>query len=184
MMKFISHLYLWLKGWKLEGVIPSGIKKCVLIAVPHTSNYDYPIAMAMFYIMGINIKYLIKKEWMVFPLSLFFKASGAIAVDRNKNTNLVASIIEIINKMDEVVIVIPAEGSRKLVKKWKLGFYYIALGAGVPIVLSYLDYEKKLGSIGHLFYPTGNLAEDMQQIREFYKDVVPRHPENVSLDII
>ena len=184
MMKLISRLCLWLAGWKLEGAIPHEIKKCVLIAVPHTSNFDYPIAMAMFYLMGINFKYLIKKESMVFPFSLFLKASGAIAVDRKKNTNLVASIIEIINTADNIVIVIPAEGTRKLVKKWKLGFYYVALGAGVPIVLSYLDYEKKIGGIGPAIYPTGNLAKDMCQIREFYKDVIPRHPENVSFDII
>lgn len=184
MMKLISKLYLWLIGWKIDGSIPPEVRKCVLVAVPHTSNHDLPIARAILYVMDVNLKYLIKKEWIRFPLGPVFKASGAIAVDRQKNANLVESIIEIINNADDIVVVIPAEGTRKLVKKWKLGFYYVALGAGVPIVLSYLDYEKKIGGIGPTFYPTGNLVEDMQQIRDFYKNVVPRHPENVSLEII
>ena len=184
MMKLISRLYLWLAGWKIDGSIPPEIKKCVLIAVPHTSNFDFPIARGILYVMDVNLKYLIKKEWMRFPLGPLFEASGAIAVDRQKNTNLVDSIIEIINNADDMVVVIPAEGTRKLVKKWKMGFYYIALGAGVPIVMSYLDYEKKIGGIGPVLYPTGNLAEDMQQIRDFYKNIVPRHPENISLEII
>jgi 1-acyl-sn-glycerol-3-phosphate acyltransferase len=184
MMKLISKIYLWLIGWKIDGRIPPEVRKCVLVAVPHTSNLDFPIARAVLYVMDVNLRYLIKKEWIRFPLGPLLKASGAIAVDRQQNTNLVESIIEIINNADDIVVAIPAEGTRKLVKKWKLGFYYVALGAGVPIVLSYLDYEKKIGGIGPTFYPTGNLVEDMQQIREFYKNIVPRHPENVSLEII
>jgi 1-acyl-sn-glycerol-3-phosphate acyltransferase len=183
-MKLISKIYLWLIGWKIEGRIPPEVRRCILVAVPHTSNLDFPIARAVLYVMDVNLRYLIKKEWIRFPLGPLLKASGAIAVDRQKNTNLVESIIEIINNADDMVVEIPAEGTRDLVKKWKLGFYYVALGAGVPIVLSYLDYEKKIGGIGPTFYPTGNLVEDMQQIREFYKNIVPRHPENVSLEII
>lgn len=183
-MRLISKIYIRLIGWKIDGDIPPDIKKCVLLAVPHTSNYDFPIARAILYIRNIKLKYLIKKEWMKFPFGFFFKATGAIPVDRSKNTNLIAAIIEIINKEDEIVIVIPAEGTRKKTDKWKMGFYYVALGANVPIVFSYLDYEKKIGGFGSAFYPTGNLAEDMHQIREFFKDKVPRHPENVSLEII
>ena len=183
-MRLISRLYLWLAGWKIDGAIPPEVRKCVLVAVPHTSNYDFPIARAILYVMNVNLRYLIKKETMVFPLNLLLKASGAIGVDRQKNSNLVETIIDIINEADDMVIVIPAEGTRKLVKKWKLGFYYVALGAGVPIVMSYLDYEKKIGGIGPMFYPTGNLVEDMQQMRDFYKNIVPKHPENCSLEIL
>lgn len=184
MMRLISRLYIWLAGWKIDGGIPPEIKKCVLVAVPHTSNFDFPIARGILYLMNVKLRYLIKKEWMVFPIGLFFKATGAIGVDREKNSNLVDTIIEIIKDADEMVIVIPAEGTRKLVKKWKLGFYYIAMGAGVPIVMSYLDYEKKIGGIGPVLYPSGNLEEDMQKMRDFYKNIVPKHPENVSLEII
>lgn len=183
-MRLISRIYLWLIGWKIDGAIPPEVRKCVLVAVPHTSNYDFPIALAILYVMNVKIRYLIKKESMVFPFSLLLKASGAIGVNREKSSNLVEAIIDIINKADDMVVVIPAEGTRKLVKKWKLGFYYVALGAGVPIVMSYLDYEKKVGGIGSMFYPTGNLVEDMQQMRDFYKNIVPKHPENCSLEII
>lgn len=184
MMRFISKLYLWLSGWKIDGAIPPEIKKCVLVAVPHTSNFDFPIARSILYVMDIKLRYLIKKEWMVFPFNLFFKATGAIGVDRQKNTNMVEAIVDIIKENDEMVIVIPAEGTRKLVKKWKLGFYYAALNAGVPIVMSYLDYKKKIGGIGPYFYPTGNLQEDMQLMRDFYKNISAKHPEKVSLEII
>ncbi len=184
MMRFISKLYLRLSGWKIDGAIPPEVRKCVLVAVPHTSNYDFPIARAILYVMDVKLRYLIKKDWMVFPLSILFKASGAIGVDREQKSNLVDTIIDIINDSDDMVIVIPVEGTRKLVKKWKLGFYYIAMGAGVPIVMSYLDYEKKVGGIGPMFYPTGNVAEDMELMRNFYKNIVPRHPENISLEII
>lgn len=183
-MRLVSKAYIGLAGWKIDGAIPPEIKKCVLLAVPHTSNFDFPIAIGILNIMNIKIKYLIKKEWMKFPLKTFFKVTGAIAVDRGKSTNLTAAIIEIIKNADELVVVIPPEGTRKMTKKWKLGFYYVALGANVPIVLSYLDYEKKIGGFGPAIYPTGNLAEDLHQIREFYKDKVPRHPEKVSLEII
>jgi 1-acyl-sn-glycerol-3-phosphate acyltransferase len=183
-MRLVSKTYIRLAGWKIEGAIPPDIKKCVLLAVPHTSNYDFPIALGILTIMDIRLKYLIKKEWMKFPLNLFFKATGAIPVDRKKNTNLIAAIIDIINNADEMVVVIPPEGTRKMAQKWKLGFYYIALGANVPIVLSYLDYEQKVGGIGPAIYPTGNLVEDLHKIRDFYKDKVPRHPEKVSLEII
>ena len=184
MMKLISKIYLWLIGWKIDGAISPEVRKCVLVAVPHTSNYDFPIARAILYVMDVKLRYLIKKEWMIFPLNFLFKASGAIGVDREKSSNLVEAIVDIINNADDMVIVIPAEGTRKLVKKWKMGFYYAALGAGVPIVMSYLDYEKKVGGIGPMFYPTGNVAEDMHQMREFYKNIVPKYPENCSLEII
>jgi len=184
LLRFISKIYIKLAGWKIAGAIPPEIKKCVLLAVPHTSNYDFPIAIAILRIMNVKIKYLIKKEWMKFPLGWFFKYTGAIAVDRSKSNNLIAAIVDIMNQRDEIVMVIPPEGTRKLARKWKTGFYYVALGAKVPIVLSYLDYEKKTGGFGPAIYPTGNLVEDMHQIRDFYKDKVPRHPEKVSLDII
>ncbi len=183
MLNVISKLYIRLAGWKIDGSIPPEIKKCVLVAVPHTSNYDFPIAIAILRIMKVKIKYLIKQEWLKFPIGWFFKYTGAIPVDRGKNNNLIAAIIDIINNSDEIVIVIPPEGTRKLTRKWKMGFYYVALGANVPIVLSYLDYEKKVGGFGPVIYPTGDLDQDMHQIRDFYKDKVPRHPEKVSLDI-
>jgi len=184
MMKLISRLYLWLTGWQLVGEIPPEVKKCVLIAVPHTSNYDFPIARAMLYVLNVNLRYTIKQEWMAFPLGWFFKATGAIGVNREKSSNLVEALISIINDADEMVMVIPPEGTRKLVRKWKLGFYHVAVGAGVPIVMAFLDYKKKIGGIGPLFYPTGNLEEDMQHIREFYKNIIPKHPENCCLDIL
>jgi len=184
MLKIISKLFFRLSGWKIEGGIPPEIKKCVMVAAPHTSNYDFPIARAVFYILDIHVKYLIKKESMIFPVGALLAASGAIGVDRSKQNNVVDSMVDIINETEEIVMLLSPEGTRKLVPKWKTGFYYAAVKAKVPIVLSYLDYEKKVGGIGIVIYPTGDIVSDMQLIREYYRNIVPKHPQNTCLDII
>ncbi|MHB8918484.1 MAG: 1-acyl-sn-glycerol-3-phosphate acyltransferase, partial [Desulfocucumaceae bacterium] len=134
MMKFISKILFSLIGWQTMGSLPPEIKKCVIVAAPHTSNHDFYLARAACYIMNIKIQYLIKKDWMFFPLGLFFKATGAFAVDRKKSNKLVENMVDLFNKSKELRILISPEGTRKTVKKWKTGFYYTALGANVPIV--------------------------------------------------
>lgn len=184
MMKLISIIIFRFTGWQTSGGLPPGISKCVMVAAPHTSNHDFYIARAACYIMNVKIKYLIKKDWMFFPLGLFFKATGALAVDRNKSCKLVNNVVNLFSKSKELIVLISPEGTRKTVKKWKTGFYYLALGANVPIVLSYLDYKEKIACIGPVIYPTGDFARDMQPVIEFYKNITPKHPLNYDLDII
>ncbi|MFZ5645332.1 MAG: 1-acyl-sn-glycerol-3-phosphate acyltransferase [Bacillota bacterium] len=183
MMKLISRVLLFILGWRTTGGLPAGIKKCVMVAAPHTSNHDFYIARAACYAMNVKVKYLIKKSWMFFPMGLFFKATGALAVDRNKSSNMVNSIVELFNKSKELHILISPEGTRKTARKWKTGFYYLALGANVPIALSYLDYKKKIACIGPLIYPTGDFVRDMQPVLEFYRDITPKNPQNYVLEI-
>jgi len=171
-------------GWQVEGGIPAEVKKCVMVAAPHTSNFDFGITRAVFYMLDIKVRYLAKKELMTFPLGGFFKATGAISVERDKKSNLVDHMVDILNRSEEMVILVAPEGTRKLSEKWKTGFYYAALKAEVPIILAFLDYKRKVGGIGHMFYPTGDLISDMQQIKDFYRNIIPRHPENFSLEII
>lgn len=182
-MKLISWIILRLLGWKTIGSLPPEIKKCVIVAAPHTSNHDFYLARAACYIMNLRVKYLIKKDWMFFPMGLFFKATGALAVDRDKSSNFVNSIVELFNRSEELRILVSPEGTRRIVKKWRTGFYYFAMGANVPIVLSYLDYKKKIACIGPVLYPTGNFQKDMQSVFEFYKNITPKNPLNYHLQI-
>lgn len=189
MKKLLGKIFLKLLRWKVEGSIPPEVhQKCVLIAAPHTSNWDYPIAIATMSALGVKIRYTIKKEWMRFPQRLFFGPMGGIGINRTpKNPgdarpSMVESIAALFNEHEELCIIVPAEGTRSLRKQWKTGFYYIALTAKVPIALGYLDFEKKVAGIGKVVHPTGDIQKDMAEIMEFYKDIKAKHPEKFMLD--
>lgn len=182
-MKYISKLILKMMGWKINGNFPQDIKKCVLIAAPHTSNWDFVIGRAAFYIFGIKgIKFLIKKEFFFFPVGILLKSMGAIPVDRSSKNN---TVVKIGHKFDEYNIfrvLITPEGTRSRVKEWKKGFYYIAQHANVPIVLCYVDYGKKEGGIApFVINPSGNYAKDMEKIEDFYRNITAKYPENFNL---
>jgi 1-acyl-sn-glycerol-3-phosphate acyltransferase len=184
MMRLISKLYFWLTGWKLEGNLAPEIKKAILIGAPHTSNFDFGYSRVALYMMNRPAKYLIKEELMKAPWGTFFKATGGISVKRDKSENLVGHMVELFNRSEELVILLSPEGSRKLKGKWKTGFYHAALQAKVPIVLSSLDYKKKIAHVGLVFHPSGNYYQDMQQVIEYYRHITPRYPEKFALDII
>ena len=134
-----------LNGWKIVGAVPPEIKKAVVIAAPHTSNWDFVYALAIFRLLKLNVRYLIKKELFRFPLSILLNNTGGIPVERSKKQSLTDQIIQKFHEADHLLIAVPAEGTRKRVEKWKSGFYYAALGANVPILPGYLDFKKKEG---------------------------------------
>lgn len=184
-MAFIWKLLFKLAGWKVEGGIPEEARKCIVVAAPHTSNWDFFYARATAYILNIKVNYLIKNDWMVFPLSIFFKATGAIGVERKKKANgLVDDLVKKITAAEELAIIVAPEGTRKSVQKWKTGFYQLAVQANLPIALAYLDYAKKEAGIGPIIYPTGDYNQDMLQIQEFYRTITPKNPETYTVNII
>ena len=155
-----------------------------MIAAPHTSNWDFFYARAAFFIMGIPVKTTIKKEAMFFPLNLVLRFFGVIPIDRNKKADgltrknsLVDAMVQLFEERERLVILITPEGTRKYVARWKTGFYHVAKGAEVPIILGYLDYEKKHAGIGPIIYPGNDLDEDLENILEFYRSVKGRYPE-------
>lgn len=183
MIKQIAKLAFKITGWKQVGTFPKELKKAVMIAAPHTSNWDLFYARAAFFIMDIPVRFTIKKESMVGPLGLLLKWLGAIPIDRNrkigslnKKNNLVNAMIDLFDR-DELVILITPEGTRNYAPKWKSGFYHVALGANVPIVLGYLDYKEKHAGVGPIIYPTGNYEEDLEKILAFYRTKTGKHPE-------
>jgi 1-acyl-sn-glycerol-3-phosphate acyltransferase len=176
MIAWVAKWYFKSIGWKIEGSIPADIKKCVVVAAPHTSNYDYPITLSVFYTLGLKVKFLAKKQLFSFPLGILMRATGGIPVDRSKKNNLVGHMTNLFAENENLYLLIPPEGTRSAVKEWKTGFYRVAEAAKVPIVLGYLDYAKKIAGFGKLFYPTGNLEKDMEEIKAFYKTITPKYP--------
>lgn len=183
MMKLIAKLLFFITGWKQVGTYPKELKKSVMIAAPHTSNWDFLFARAAFFIMDVPVKVTVKKESFKGPMKLLLNWFGAIPIDRNrkadslnKKNNLVNAMIELFER-DELVVLITPEGTRNYAPRWKTGFYHLAVGAKVPIVLGYLDYKDKHAGIGPVIYPSGNIEEDLEIIMDFYRTKVGKYPE-------
>ncbi len=188
-MNILSKAFLKISGWKIATNSPPEIfEKCVMICAPHTSNWDYPIALAIMSQIGIKAKYAIKKELMGFPLGPLFRLLGGMAIDRSpkksgeKRESTVKAIANLFDQNDKLCMMIAAEGSRSLREQWKTGFYYITLEAKVPICLGYLDYERKEGGFAKVIHPTGDIDKDMQIIMEFYQNIAAKKPQKFSTD--
>ena len=177
-------------GWKLVGDPPQGVTKAVLVVAPHTSNWDGFYGLLFCFVKQLPIKFAVKKEAMIFPIGPILKWLGAIPIDRkrkikdSKRNGMVRIMTDMLLQQEPLMLIIAPEGTRKRVKRWKQGFYHIALQADVPLILSYLDYKQKHIGLGPIFYPTGNFDKDIQQIQAFYKDKVGKYPEHGTHDII
>ena len=179
--KLLANLFLWFAGWKVTARVTPEMAHSVMLAAPHTSNWDFPYAIASFWKMGIDVKYFIKDNYTRSPLGWFFKWTGAIGVDRSKKSNkLTDYAIELLREHDQLVILVPAEGTRRRVERWRTGFYRIAKEAGVPVSLGFLDYKNKIAGVGQPFYPTDDFEKDMTHIQEFYRPITGKHPENYN----
>lgn len=182
-MHWLAKLWFWLKGWKIEGEMPKGVKKAVMTAAPHTSNWDFVWARAAFYVLKVPLNYTIKKEFIKGPLGWMLKSMGAIPIDRRpkkageSRKSMVDAMADLFKSREQLFVMVTPEGTRKFASKWKTGFYFTALSAGVPIVLGFLDYKNKIAGIGPTVYPSGNLEEDMETIKAFYRTKTGKFPE-------
>ncbi len=185
MLRFIFWLIYKFNGWGIKGQLPPDVKKCVMLASPHTSNYDLVYAIVGLKYLGVKVRFTIKKEWLSFPFGLFMKPLGAIGIDRGPKTkdrkSMVDAMTELYNDRDELTVLVTPEGTRKKVKKWKSGFYYVALNAKVPIALGYLDYKNKIAGIGPVIYPSGDFEKDLRVIQEFYTTIPSKFPEKFGV---
>ena len=173
----IAKFVFWLSGWKLGRPADPTIKKSMMIAAPHTSNWDLIFARAAFYLMDLDVRFTVKKEWTEhWLLGGLVRAVGALPVDRSRNNSLVDGMVKLFNERDELVILITPEGTRKYQPRWRKGYYYAALEAGVPIQLGYLDYKNKVAGVGGAVYPTGDYAADEEKIKAFYRTIQGKYP--------
>ena len=157
--------------WKILGKF-SKVPKYIIAVAPHTSFYDFFIGILVRNIINEKINFVGKKELFGPLTGWFFRALGGVPVDRNSKKDTVSSIVEIFNKRKKFKLAIAPEGTRKKVKKWKTGFYYIALKAKIPIMPVAFDYNNKNVIVYSLFYPTGNIEEDFKNLYKKYKNVL------------
>lgn len=169
LLRALSVTYLKLAGWQVQGALPAQAQKSVLIAAPHTSNWDLPYTLMVAFVLRLNIYWMGKASIFRFPFGPLMRWLGGIAVDRSKTNNLVLASAQAIQAADGALqLIVPPEGTRSKTRYWKTGFYHIAAEAQVPIVLAYMDYQRKISGLGPLFVPSGNLEADMLQIKAFY----------------
>ncbi len=161
--------FLKLAGWRIEGSLPPGAAKCVLIAAPHTSNWDLPYTLMVAFQLRLHVYWMGKQSIFRPPFRGVMMWLGGIPVDRASTGNAVADSVAAIRAADgPLQLAVAAEGTRSKTRVWKTGFYFIATGAGVPIVLAYMDYAQKRSGLGPVFEPTGDLERDMEAIKAFY----------------
>lgn len=182
-MHAISMFWLKLTGWELVGPLPE-TKKYVLIAAPHTSNWDFPILLLAAFGLKARACWIGKNSLFRRPYGFIFRWLGGIPVDRSAAQNMVSQTTALFHDRDELLLAIAPEGTRRKVTTWKSGFYYIALGAGVPIAFGFIDYGRKRTGIGPMMTPTGDIEADMKIIRDFYGDIRGKyHDQTGTIEI-
>ena len=175
-------IYKWvfcgLMGWKISGSFDPQIKKCVIIVVPHTSWFDFFTGLLARGIIGLQINWVGKKELFRFPFGYYFRWMGGEPLDRTGGLDSVTQIIGVFKRKDVFRLAIAPEGTRKKVAQWKTGFYYIAVGAAVPIIPVGFDYKHREVIIGSPFYPGGNLGADLPLLEQYFSGVEGKIPQN------
>lgn len=174
---FSQTLGVWMLrvlGWKLEGVFPN-VPKAVLVAAPHTSNWDGAITLGVVLAMRLNIHWMGKDSMFRWPFGRLLRWMGGIPVNRSTGRGLVQTTIDRFAENEHYIMLISPEGTRSATHEWKTGFYKIARGANVPVVLAYIDFARKVVGFGPLVRARDDMDQDIQAIRAFYNDKVARH---------
>jgi 1-acyl-sn-glycerol-3-phosphate acyltransferase len=176
MHHWLAKMVLKLFGWSAVGSL-SGYPKCVIAVAPHTSNWDFPVLFLVKVALRLKVTWMGKHTLFRPPFGWILRRLGGLPIDRRARHNVVEQAVESFRTHEQLALAIPPEGTRKLAPYWKSGFYYIALGAQVPIALAFADYRRKVGGIGHVFMPSGDVEADMAIIRNFYSGIVGKRPE-------
>lgn len=178
--KIASFIYKRILGWKYRIETPE-YDKCIICAAPHTSNWDFIIGKLFYKAIGRKTYFMMKSDWFFFPLGGVFKSIGGIPVDRSRKNSLVDQMVKKINDTDKITIAITPEGTRSANPNWKKGFYYIALKAGIPILLFGIDYRTKTIVSDKVVIPTGDIEKDMAEIKQYYTRFSGRYPEKFAI---
>lgn len=171
-----------MRGWKAVGEVPEP-RRFVLIAAPHTSNWDFVNFLGLAGDLRIRPHFMGKLSLFRWPLAGFMEQMGGIPVDRRGGTNVVQQMADEFAHRAEFILTIAPEGTRGKTKKWRTGFYQIALAARVPLVVGFMDYSKKTGGLGPLIWPSGDFRADMLKVLETYKNCIPKFPERAVQSI-
>ena len=177
-LRALSVAFLRVTGFRVDGGLPDA-PKYVVVAAPHTSNWDVVFLLAMAITLRVNARWFAKHTLFRWPLTSLFRWLGGIPIERGRPTSRVSQYVEAFAAHDRFVLAMAPEGTRKKAP-WKSGFYRIAVGAGVPIALAYLDYRRKAGGIGLLLHPTGDYEADLKIIQAFYATITAKYPDQTG----
>lgn len=186
----LSRLLEWLivrfyraRGWRSVSLstLPN---KAVIIAAPHTSNWDFIYYIGLTRDLGIETSFMAKRQLFRWPLGRFMREMGGVEVNREKGGNYVQAMIDEFAARDQFLLTIAPEGTRSAVGQWKTGFYHIAVGAKVPLIVGMMDYAKKTGGLAMAFMPSGDYAADMARVEQFYRSTTPKHPDKAMKSIL
>jgi 1-acyl-sn-glycerol-3-phosphate acyltransferase len=164
-----------LTGWRVTGTLPD-IPKFIMIGAPHTSNWDFVLFLGVIFTLRANVRFMGKMELFRSPIGFFFRYCGGIPVDRKKSTGLVDQMVDAAKGADHFILTIAPEGTRHQVVEWKRGFYHIAKGAGIPIVMAVVDGKHKEVRVGQVFHLTDDIEADMKCIQGYFEGVAGIHP--------
>ena len=177
MIQALSRFILKIVGWKTELAVQM-VEKCILVGAPHTTNWDFPLALLGMSAMGIKFNWVGKHTLFRWPWGFFMRLLGGIPLDRiSGGASFTRKVVETFNDRDRFVLAIAPEGTRQRTDYWKAGFYKIAIKCNMPIALGYVDFQKKKIGIGKIFMPTGDKDKDIMNIRGFYSDKYGKYPE-------
>ncbi len=173
----LATAILRLFGWRVTGEIPNR-EKLLAIGAPHTTGWDFPIGMLAIFALGLRVSWL-GVDWVLrYPL---MRQIGGMAVDRSRPQGLVDGCIEKFKTHDQLILGLAPEGSRKKVTPWKAGFYHIACGAQVPILLVAIDRKNKRLRFGPTLIPSGDFESDMAKIRPVYAEFLEQYPDRFGM---
>ncbi|MFZ5958743.1 lysophospholipid acyltransferase family protein [Pseudomonas knackmussii] len=178
--EWLGRNMLKVAGWRIEGALPA-LDKFVVIGAHHTSNWDFMAFLAAKFVLRLNARWFAKHTLFRRPFGNLLRRWGGIPIQRHIKQNTVEQAVQAFHDSRELILIISPEGTRKKVERWKMGFYHIARGAGVPVVLAALDYANRRIVIGEPFWPTGDEAADLQRMLAFYRPFVPKKPEYAFL---
>lgn len=179
--RFFAWLFYRVLGWK-KNISIELPKKAILCVAPHTSNWDFIYGQYFALAEGWKVGFLMKESWFFWPLGVLFRKMGGVPVSRRKNQSLTETMANKMADAEEMLLCITPEGTRQRNGKWKRGFYYIATGANVPILLFGLDYDRKLVECSKMFVPTGNVEKDMQEIKQHFAQYTAKYPGQFTID--
>ena len=181
-MHRISRFLMLLFGWDVRIKFSTQtVDKFIIIVLPHTSNWDFPIGILTRSMLRRKVVFLAKSSLFRFPFGWFFRAIGGYPVERSRSTNFVDSVVNIFNSKPKFAVCIAPEGTRKRVTQLKTGFYYIAKGANIPIILCKFDWGNRLVEFAEPFYTTDNAVADFAFIDDYFRGIEGKNPANSYL---
>lgn len=168
-------------GWRFAGEHFPDVRKCVLIVAPHTSNWDFIVGVAAMYALGLRGTFLAKDSIFWFPLGIVMRFLGGFPVDRTARSDVVTQTVDLIERTDRITVVLAPEGTRKLVTRWRSGFYWIAQKGGIPIFPVTFDFTRKEVRFFPLFHPTGDQDGDIERLRALFDPSMARFPAKFAV---